>query len=168
MKFASTLIGLVGSAALASAASVTFWTLDDLERTIYFESNNGAQPMPPVKVSNKEKKRVDFADNFVGNYHAVIEGQSDTGNGMLGEVQFGGWMGKTYYDVSGIVNMTDTNNVKQMWPADALGPVSGCIVFPCDRYYVLSDDKQTRVTDSVDLMQTLGHGDPGIKFDMSL
>ncbi|KAM4056251.1 DNase1 protein [Hirsutella rhossiliensis] len=163
MHFATSAIALVALAAASQAASVTFWTLDDAQRTVYFVGNPGSPQMPPVTVGHEENKTVDFVNNWAGNFYAIPEG-GDNKAGMLGEVQFSGWLGKTYFDVSAIVNGTDHNNVKQMWPTSSKTPMSGCEVFPCNNCYWLSDDVQTKVTDETDLMTTLGSGSTGMAF----
>lgn len=157
MLFAKTLMALVATAASATAATVTFWTLDANERTIYFTPNDGHGPLPSVVVSSAEKTVVTFPDNWIGNYYAIKKGDKNV-PGMLGEVAFGGWLGKTYFDVSAIVDPNDHDNVKQMWPVKTRVPMSGCEVFPCDNAYWVWDDVQTKVTDEVDLITTLGAG----------
>ncbi|KAF4465562.1 DNase1 [Fusarium albosuccineum] len=157
MKFATALMAFVASASYVAAAKVTFWTLDDKVRTIYFTPNPGYAAIEPVTVSNKEKTTVEFPDEYIGNYYAVQKGKENV-PGMLGEVNFGGWEGKTYFDVSAIVDPTDKDNVKQMWPASAQIPMSGCEEFPCDNAYWLPDDIQTKVTEETHLISTLGSG----------
>ncbi|KAG9255427.1 DNase1 protein [Emericellopsis atlantica] len=163
MQFTTSVLALLSSAAIASAGKVTFWTLDDVTRTVYFTSNENKFPMDPVTVSSAEKTTVDFADGFVGNFHAVAEGEPNQ-DGMLGEIKFGGWGAMTYFDVSAIVNPNDKNNVKQMWPADSQTPMSGCEVFPCDNAYYVWDDVQTKVTTENHIITTLGEGSTGINF----
>ncbi|PHH74609.1 hypothetical protein CDD83_4545 [Cordyceps sp. RAO-2017] len=163
MHFVTAAIALVALAASTQAASVTFWTLDDVERTIYFSGNPGATNMTSITVNNQKKTTVKFSDNWVGNFYAVPQGQPNK-PGMLGEVQFSGWLGKTYFDVSAIVDGSDHNNVKQMWPMESQTPMSGCEVFPCNNCYWLSDDVQTKVTEEKDLMTTLGAGSTGYSF----
>lgn len=75
---------------------------------------------------------------------------------MLGEVCFNSWGGISFFDVSAIVNPNDKNNVKQLWPASAATPVSGCTTFPCNDAYYLPDDIQTKGTNEDDLVCTLG------------
>ncbi|CAI6096442.1 unnamed protein product [Clonostachys chloroleuca] len=163
MKFATTLFGLLGSAAMASAATVTFWTLDDKVRTVTFTSNENRWPIAPVTVSNKEKTVVTFPDNYVGNWYSTIEGEAKAAHPLLGEVQFGGWGGKTYFDVSAVDDptMQDQKNVQKLWPAGQSGPWSGCDQSSwagCQTLYILWDDVQTKVTEQTDLIQTLGVG----------
>jgi hypothetical protein len=163
MQFSTSIMALVASAVLSKAASVTFWTLDDVERTIYFTPNPESAWLDSVTVGSGEQKKVTFPDAWVGNYYAVPKGQ-DNVPGMLGEVQFSGWNGLTYFDVSAIIHPGDHNNVKQMWPANSKSPMSGCEVFPCNNAYYLPDDVQTKVTSEVDLVQTLGSGSTGMSF----
>ncbi|TWU72281.1 hypothetical protein ED733_002995 [Metarhizium rileyi] len=163
MHFATSALALVASAAAASAASVTLWTLDSVTRTIYFTPNPGFSQLPSVTVSNKEKKVIHFPDTWIGNFYAVKQGAKNI-PGMLGEVNFGGWGGKTYFDVSGIVDPKDHDNVKQMWPVKSQSPMSGCEVFPCNNAYWLPDDTQTKVTEETDIITTLGSGSTGLRF----
>ena len=152
MHFTTAVLALLGSAAVSSAASVTFTTLDDVTRTVYF---TGSAEIDPVTVSNSGDVTVSFPDTYNGNFYAVQDGQENA-PGMLGEVTFAGWGGITFFDVSAIVNPNDKDNVKQMWPASALTPVSGCEVFPCDDAYYAPNDVQTKATDETDLVCSLG------------
>lgn len=157
MKFATAFIGLVASATYAAAASVTFVTLDDKERTIIFTPDPGYEGPESVTVSSAKEVTVQFPDEYIGNFYAVQKGHEDK-PGMLGEVTFGGHEGKTFFDVSAIVDPNDKNNVKQMWPKTSHSPMSGCPVFPCNNVYWLPDDVQTKVTEETDLITTLGSG----------
>lgn len=163
MHFTNAIAGLVASAAAVNAASVTFWTLDDVTRTVYFTPSPGSPEIDPVTVNNQKNTTVDFPDRYLGNFYAVQEGQENV-PGMLGEVAFGGYQGKTFFDVSAIVAPQDHDNVKQMWGVGETSPMSGCVQFPCDNAYWVHDDVQTKVTDQVDLMTTLGSGATGINF----
>ncbi|KAM3514922.1 hypothetical protein MY11210_001400 [Beauveria gryllotalpidicola] len=168
MHFSKTLFGLAASAAAVSAASVSFWTLDNEERTIYFTPSPGSPQMDPVTVNNSQKTKVEFDPGFIGMFYAVKKGDPNK-DGIIGEVRFGGDGGKTFFDVSAIDHPEDTNNIKQMYPVDEqgnamTGPMSGCVVYPCDNVYIHPDDVQTKVTPSTDLMTTLGSGDPGLTF----
>ncbi|GAO17850.1 uncharacterized protein UV8b_06922 [Ustilaginoidea virens] len=163
MRFATSALALVASAAAASAASISFWTLDKLTRTIHFTPNAGLPNIKSVTVNNKRRTKVVFPPDWVGNFYAVQEGH-DNIPGMLGEVAFSSRDHKTYFDVSGIVNADDVNNVKQIWPASGAPPMSGCEVFPCSNAYWLPDDVQTKVTSELDLIATLGTGSTGMNF----
>lgn len=151
------------AATAAQAASITMWSLDDVPRTVHFVPNPGSANMPPVQVAGKTQQTVQFEDAWAGNFYAVAEGQPQKA-GMLGEVQFKGWNGLTYFDVSAIVDPNDTNNVKQMFPAISHMPMSGCVRHPCDNCYLRPDDLQTKSTPETDLYTTLGEGETGINF----
>jgi hypothetical protein len=155
MQFSTSFIGLVAAAVAANAASVTFKTLDGITRQIIWTPSPGSPEIAPVTVSSAEDTVVTVPDHYQGNFYAVAEGAENV-PGMLGEVLFGGWMGFTYFDVSAIVDPNDKNGVKQMWPASTNTPLSGCENFPCDNAYYLPDDVQTKVTQEVDLITTLG------------
>ncbi|KAM0559788.1 hypothetical protein ACHAPJ_004312 [Fusarium lateritium] len=157
MKFSTAFFGLVASAAYAAAGTVTFVTLDDKERTIVFTPDPGYEGPESVTVSSAKEVTVEFPDEYIGNFYAVQKGAKDT-PGMLGEVTFGGYLGKTYFDVSAIVNPNDKDNVKQMWPKSSHSPMSGCEVFPCNNCYWAADDVQTKVTEELHLITTLGSG----------
>jgi len=163
MQFTTAVLAALGSAALTSAGKVTFWTLDDVRRTIYFTANENRWTMDPVTVDSSEKTTVDFPEGYVGNFYAIPEGQENT-PGMLGEVKFAGAEGKTYFDVSAIIDPSDKNNIKQMYPAESHSPMSGCVVFPCDNAYYLPDDVQTKVTEEEHIITTLGEGSTGLSF----
>lgn len=163
MHFAASALALLASAAAVSANTVTFWTLDDVTRTVYFTPSEGSSQLDSVTVNNKEKTVVNFPQGWIGNYYAVQEGQQNV-PGMLGEVNFNSWGDLTYFDVSGIVDPKDHNNVKQMWPASSQSPMSGCESFPCNNAYWLPDDIQTKATKETDLITTLGSGSTGLSF----
>lgn len=164
MRFTTSALALLSTAAAVTASSVTFWTLDNITRTIYFTPSEGFAEVPSVTVSNQEKTKVTFpTEQWKGNYYAVQQGQENK-PGMLGEVNFHAWNGLSYFDVSAIVTPDDHNNVKQMWPVSSQWPMSGCEVFPCNNAYWLPDDVQTKVTLETDLMTTLGSGATGLSF----
>jgi hypothetical protein len=152
------------AAALALAASaqaqntITFVSTDNIDRTVYITASAGIQGMDPVTVAAGATVPVNFDTGFIGNAYAVQAGKENV-PGMLAEVNFQGWGGSTYFDVSAIVNSADTDNVMLMYPAEAPGtPVSGCNPFPCNNAYYLPDDVQTKVTEQTNLIVTLGGG----------
>lgn len=154
----SQLLSVFGSAALVAANTVTFLSLDDTKRTVFFTPTKGHSELDSITVSGGANVTKDFPQEWIGNWHAVAEGVTNTGEGMLGEVTFQGWLGKTYFDVSAIVIPEDKDNVKEMWPLEAEYPTSGCDTFPCDNAYYEWDDVQTKVTEETDLVCTLGEG----------
>ncbi len=57
-------------------------------------------------------------------------------------------MGLTYFDVSAIVNPSDLEGVKELYPASEKEAkekvsMSGCSLFPCATVYYHPDDVQT-------------------------
>ncbi|KAL2760726.1 hypothetical protein ACRALDRAFT_1059517 [Sodiomyces alcalophilus JCM 7366] len=157
MKFAQVL-SLLSSAALAAAANtVTFVSLDDTDRTIYFTPNAGREEIDSVKVAAGDNVTAEIPDGWIGNWYSISAGQPNV-PGMLGEVAFQGWNGFTYFDVSAIVEPNDHDGVKEMYPLEAQTPTSGCEEFPCDNAYYVWDDVQTKVTPETDLVCTLGSG----------
>lgn len=154
MKLAS----LLAAAGLAMANTVTFKSLDKTDRTIIFTPNAGKPEIPSVKVAAGDDLTVDFPHGWIGNWYSVSEGAPDI-PGMLGEVAFNGWNDITFFDVSAIVNPNDHHGVKEMWPTHGEKPTSGCTVFPCNNAYYIWDDVQTKATQEVDLICTLGDGE---------
>ena len=157
MQFFSKFTSLLLTVGVASAATVTFKSLDNVDRTVYFTPNEGLAQIESREVKGGATEKVDFPDSWVGNFYSISEGK-DNVPGMLGEVTFGGWNGITYFDVSAIIDANDHDGVHEMWPAESETPTSGCTGFPCGNAYYLSDDVQTRSTTETDLICTLGLG----------
>ncbi|OAA64432.1 DNAse1 protein [Niveomyces insectorum RCEF 264] len=153
LKIAATVFFAVA----ASAANViTFQSLDSTDRTVYVTPSAGVEGPQPVDVPGGASVDVTFVEGFLGNAYAVKKGAANT-PGMLAEVNFNGWNGLTYFDVSAIVDPNDKDNVKEMYPADgSKTPVSGCSNFPCNNAYYQPDDIQTKSTDQTHLIVTLG------------
>ncbi|ORY71639.1 uncharacterized protein BCR38DRAFT_15279 [Pseudomassariella vexata] len=161
MQFFASLAALAATAAtLVSANSVTFVNQDETVRRIIFTPNDGFASMDTIEVEASGTSKVEFSQGWIGNWYAVSEGYEDV-PGMLGEVAFNGWNDLTYYDVSAIVNATDTNGVKEMFPLSQMNlttktSFSGCKTFPCNTVYIQWDDVQTVTTSETDLVCTLG------------
>ncbi|KAF6787096.1 DNase1 protein [Colletotrichum musicola] len=157
MQF-STFLALFGSAALAAATnSITFKSLDDDSRTVYFVPSIGHEEIEKLKLDGHAATKVEFPQGWIGNWFSVTEG-AEVKPGMLGEVTFNGWNGMTYFDVSAIVNPGDHAGVKMMYPLESKTPTSGCDNYPCpDKAYYQWDDVQTRVTDETELVCTFGN-----------
>lgn len=152
------------SALLALAATVqaqnilTFVSTDNFDRTVVITPSAGIQGVDPVSVPAGQTVVVNLVHGFIGNAYAYKTGGTNA-PGMLAEVNFNGWNGLTYFDVSAIVNSADTDNVREMYPAAAPNsPQSGCNPFPCNNAYYLPDDIQTKSTDQTNLIVTLGSG----------
>ncbi|OHE96399.1 DNase1 protein [Colletotrichum orchidophilum] len=150
------LLTLLGSAALVAANTVTFQSLDDVARTVYFTANAGLPPVEPVYVPAGSNVTVHIPFAWIGNFHPVSDG-SENVTGIIGEVAFNGWNSLTYFDVSAIINALDHNGIQTIFPSLVQEPVSGCHVWPCNNAYYLPDDVQTKVTSETDLICTLGN-----------
>ncbi|KAK4110782.1 DNase1 protein [Canariomyces notabilis] len=145
---------VTGAATLASAASVTFVSQDNLGRTVNFTRNPGIATPGPVHVPAGGRVRVEFQHNWEGNGFAVVDGRP-VKPGMLMEVSFNQGGGITYFDVSAIVDPNDHDGVHLMYPAGSGTPNSGGVIFPCDNAYYQPDDRQTKATYEQDLIVTL-------------
>ncbi|ROT39236.1 DNase1 protein [Sodiomyces alkalinus F11] len=160
MKFTQTL-SLLGFAALAAAVkltnTVTFISLDDTERTVYFTPSEGHEEIDSVKIAGGDNITTKIPEGWIGNWYSVSAGKPNV-PGMLGEVAFQGWNDLTYFDVSAIVDPNDKDGVKEMYPVESQDPSSGCQDFPCNNAYYVWDDVQTKVTPETDLVCTLGSG----------
>jgi len=166
----SKIASLVASmAALAQAFgggnTVTFQSLDEVDRTIYFTPNAGLAWLPSVELPAGANVPVDIPHGWIGNFFGVVKGQPQV-PGMLGEVAFNGWNDLVYYDVSAIVNPADIDNISELYPEDDPNkPVSGCRNWPCDNAYWLPHDVQTKVTTQNRLVCTLGKNGVAAKRD---
>ena len=153
LKFAPFLAA--AATAVLAENIITLTSVDDLDRTVYFTANAGLEAIDPVEVAAGQAVDVQIPYGWVGNYFSVTKGAPHK-PGMLGEVNFNGWNGFTYFDVSAIVDPNDLEGVSEMWPAKSGHPSSGCAVFPCGNAYYLPDDVQTKVTPETHLISTLG------------
>lgn len=154
----SQILSILGSAAVVAATNtVTFISLDGTDRTVYFTPSAGHEQVETITVKGGDKVVSEIPQGWIGNWHSISDGKDNT-PGMLGEVAFQGWNGFTYFDVSAIVDPTDHDGVKEMYPASSNAPTSGCETFPCDNAYYIWDDVQTKVTPETDIICTLGSG----------
>jgi len=142
--------------AFGGANTVTFQSLDDIDRTVHFTPNAGLAWLPSVEVPAGGSVPVEIPDGWIGNFFGVGQGGAQI-PGMLGEVAFNGWNNLVYYDVSAIVNPADVDNISELYPEDDPNkPVSGCRHWPCNNAYWLPHDVQTKVTSQNRLICTLG------------
>jgi len=151
------LLSLIFSAALVAANSMTFLSLDDIDRTIYWTPSVPNPTIPPTRVPARGTVTVDIPESWYGNCYSVSDGKPNV-PGILAEVTFQGWQGYTYFDVSAIVNPNDHEGIQEVYPAQEISSVSGCSPFPCNNAYYLPDDIQTKTTTETDLICTLGSG----------
>lgn len=158
MHFITTALSAIAAlAALASANTVRFESTDDVDRKVIFTPSAGLPSIKSVRVKAHQTVTVNFPRGWIGNWYSVSNGKANV-PGMLGEVTFQGWNDLTYFDVSAIVNPGDHVGVAELYPAGRPEPVSGCKFWPCNNAYYLPDDVQTKTTEEVDLVCTLGTG----------
>lgn len=156
MQFTTTIIAATAAlATIASAGSVQFVNQDSTTRTMVFTPTSGYDAIDSLVVEGLATVNQTFPTGWIGNWFSVSDGADNT-SGMLGEVCFDSWGGMTYFDVSAIVDSTDTNGVKELFPLNTGTPISGCQTFPCDNAYNKPDDVETQVTDSDALVCLLG------------
>ncbi|KAK8038082.1 hypothetical protein PG994_014849 [Apiospora phragmitis] len=155
MRFTTNLAAVVAAAAsLVSATNtITFQNQDSTPKTVVFTANAGFPSVDTVKVDGNGEAKVTIPQGWQGNYFSISEG-SHVSPGMLGEVAFQGWNDLTYFDVSAIVDATDINGVKEIFPVSELKAktkiaFSGCTSFPCNT---------TVSTKETNLVTTLGGG----------
>ncbi|KAI1266624.1 DNase1 protein [Xylariaceae sp. FL1019] len=157
----------VASALMAStlvqANTVKFVSQDAIDRTIVFTANAGLQEISDLSVPGNAEVTQEFPTGWIGNGYSVSAGTDRSVVGMLAEFTFQGWGDMVFFDVSAIVNQTDTNGVKQLYPmsqakvnVEALTTFSGCTVYPCNTVYWHPDDVQTVTTTETDFVCTLG------------
>lgn len=155
MQFISTI--LLGLASLAAATNtIHFVNQDSTERTIYFTANLGLEAIPELVINGSSTANQTIPDSWIGNFYSVSKSSPNV-PGMLGEVRFNGFADTTYFDVSAIVNPSDTEGVKMLFPKNSNHPVSGCQTFPCANAYNKWDDVATLSTDDKELVCLLGN-----------
>lgn len=160
MRFSNLLLSSSAFAA-SYAASVTFHNLDSTTRTLYFSENPGCSEIPELTLTGFETKTQEFDPDWQGNWFSVSDGSEYT-PGVLGEVTFQDG-GDTFFDVSCIVNPNDNEGVRQIWPAHSQrSPMAGCEDYStqCPNAYYAPNDVQTKGTQGVDLISTLGTKPP--------
>jgi hypothetical protein len=151
--YAAIVAALVSTAAAVN--TMQFVNQDSTARTIYFTSNPGMETIEPLTINGTQTANQTFAEGWTGNFYSVSEGAVNK-PGMLGEVAWNSWNGITFFDVSAIVDPTDVNGVKQIFPSEETETISGCESFPCAHVYVLPDDIQTKSTSTTSLVCLLG------------
>lgn len=140
------------------AGSITFSSEDGVGRVIHFTGNG---EIGELHVGPGESIAQDFPNGWTGNFYATCDGCDDA-PGMLGEVAFDGFEGKTFYDVSAIVDPNDHNGVHRFSPSGGDGEEAGCDEFPCpDKAYYSPDDAQTKVSEAKDFVVSLSGGGDG-------
>ncbi|KAH8591169.1 hypothetical protein B0O99DRAFT_520215 [Bisporella sp. PMI_857] len=165
MQFVNTL--LLAATALASVAAaantVQFINQDSTTRHIVFTSQEdiAADKIENLVIGGLETKNQTFPTGWIGNWYSYNEGQYHE-LGMLGEVRFDGWNGLVFFDVSAIVNSTDTEGVKILYPQGEnpnykSATVSGCQTDICTNRYNVWNDVATKATLNSNLVCLIGN-----------
>lgn len=176
MQFTNTL--LFAAAALASMVGakniVTFVNQDNIPKTVVFTANRGLKVLPPLHLGALKTAPQVFPPGWTGNWYTYNVGTQNK-PGMLGEVNFQGWDGQTYYDVSAIVNPTDSLGVKKLYPTALESSLvrsfstsfskdsSGCQTSgsaPCPNLYNKAPEVQTKTTFATELTCLVGNLSP--------
>ncbi|KAK4189651.1 hypothetical protein QBC35DRAFT_133736 [Podospora australis] len=154
------LIGLATAITYNAGNKITFINQDSQKRTIHFTPSVPLPQIPQLHLTGHQTKTINIPDGWTGMWFSVTDGQPWK-IGVLGEVHFGSdWYKLTFFDVSAIDNPADYDGVKQIWPKKSRSPFSGCEDYhtQCDNAYYLPDDIQTKATDEVHLVCTVGNG----------
>jgi len=157
MQFFKSILAISALASVALADNtVTYVNQDSTNRTMVFSPSVGCDEIEPFCVGPYESVVQTFPLGWIGNFFAIETGNPFT-PGMLGEITFNGWAGITFFDVSAIIDPTDTNGVKQIFPKNSNEPMAGCQEFPCgNAYYVPTDNLATKSTTETDFVCTIG------------
>lgn len=150
--FSKIILASTAVASLAAANSITFVNQDATARTIVFTGNS---EIPDLQLAPSATQVQEMPYGWTGNWFSVSEGAENV-PGMLGEVAFDAWDGIHFFDVSAIVNPTDNDGVKEIFPKNSNTPLSGCQSFPCDNCYNQPDDIATLSTNDPDLVCLVG------------
>lgn len=161
MQFINTI--LFAAAALASMGTaqnvVKFVNQDSIPKTVVFTPNAGLETIDPLALDGLAVVEQPFANGWAGNWYTYSAGAENIA-GMLGEVNFQGWNGLTYFDVSGIVNPTDADGVKIVYPTEDDSISSGCQTSGsefCANQYNLPNDIATKSTTTTTLTCLVGN-----------
>lgn len=154
---------LFAAAALASMTTaenfVKFVNQDSTPKTVVFTANAGLQSIEPLTLDGFAVVDQTLPTGWIGNFYTYCEGAANT-PGTLGEVNFQGWDDLTYFDVSGIVNPTDADGVKMLYPTEDDTVSSGCQTTGsefCVNQYNAPDDIATKTSTSTTLTCLVGN-----------
>jgi len=155
MQFTTALFAATALFSLASANTVEFINQDSTTRNVIFTPQGGLEAIETIVLEGHETANVTFPNSWIGNWYSYNKGSSNV-PGMLGEVRWNGYAGANYFDVSAIVNPSDTEGVKMIFPKNSNEPLSGCQTFPCSNAYNLPNDIATLSTTDETLVCLLG------------
>ena len=157
MQFTSTLLfAATALFSLTTANTVEFVNQDSTTRNIVFTAQEGLAAIDSITIAGLQTANVTFPGSWIGNWYSYNEG-ADNVPGMLGEVRWDGYAGSNYFDVSAIVNPSDVNGVKMIFPKNSNTPISGCQTFPCSNAYNQPNDIATLSTTDDTLICLLGN-----------
>ena len=180
------LINIVALAAVVLAFiviadnTIQFVNQDSLiAKNIVFTANVGLESIPDLVVGPAETQLQVIPDGCIGNFYSYNDGTSNI-PGILGEIAFDTWGGITFYDISSIVNPSDTEGVKVLYPvpnASSLGVsdlvstlttatgVSGCNIIggTCTDQYNAPDDVATQGTSESSFVCLVGNPPTSIR-----
>jgi hypothetical protein len=156
MQFTSTLLfAATALFSLATANTVEFVNQDGTTRNIVFTPQEGLAAIDTIVLEGHGTANVTFPVSWIGNWYSYNEGSANV-PGMLGEVRWDGFAGANYFDVSAIVNPSDHNGVKMIFPKNSNEPLSGCQTFPCSNAYNQPNDIATLSTPDHTLVCLVG------------
>jgi len=122
MQFINTiLLAATALASLATAENTIQFVNQDFTTTknIVFTANAGLESIPTLVLAPGSTVSQAIPEAWIGNFYSYNDGSPDV-PGYLGEVAFDTWEANTFYDVSAIVNPSDTEGIKALYPlADA-------------------------------------------------
>jgi hypothetical protein len=158
MRFSLYTFAAAALATLARAGSITIKNLDETTRSIVFTPSPGSPDIPTCIVPGFDSIVVQIPQSWVGNLYSCNEGAPNTA-GILAEFSFNSWAGITFFDASTIVNPTDYNGVKKVFPSAEPENNSGCDTYEttCNNAYNQPDDTQTKSTLLQDFIVTVGN-----------
>ncbi|KAJ8070152.1 hypothetical protein OCU04_000544 [Sclerotinia nivalis] len=139
--------------------TVLFWNPDPKNRTIYFSPNLGSAEIPNQHVASSMVSTtvVTFPQGWGGSFKSVFPQEDQSAPKIIVEIQFQGWQGLTYYDISAVNNCCDNSGVRYISPSNG-GPTSGCFTapFPCGDSYSKPGNIQVKSSAKVDFVCALG------------
>ncbi|KAN0098698.1 DNase1 protein [Hyaloscypha variabilis] len=143
----------------ATANIITFNNLGSDTLTLCFVANAGEYTPGQSSLGSKQSQDVSLPTGWGGQFHAARPGKGcDDDPFVIGEVNFQGGDGHTYFDVSAIDSCCDNTGDHYLYPASDSGNNSGCVSFPCNNVFNQPNDQQTKSTDDTHLICQVGAG----------
>jgi len=153
-------IALAVASFTSALNTVQLGNQDGNTRHIVFtsEASLNLAHMPELVIAGHTTVTQTFPVGWIGNFYSYNQGTANM-PGYLGEVEFDGPNGLTYFDVSAIVNPNDRVGVKYIHPVGLSTPNSGCntSVGTCLNQYNAPTDIATQSISSHALVCLLGN-----------